>query len=123
MRTAWVLAWREGKVLLAKRAPHVSAPGIWSLPGGGVEENEAPALAARREFVEEMGSIPRWLVLDAVSHPDRVVVVVRILDRTWRPRLNAEHVEWGWFNPMKLPAPVHEKVLEQLGMNDWRRGM
>jgi 8-oxo-dGTP diphosphatase len=49
-----VCAWRDGKVLIAKRA---KAPfkGVWSLPGGHVELGETLRAAAHRELMEETG--------------------------------------------------------------------
>src|SRR5262245_38607753 len=33
--------------------------GAWSIPKGEYEENEEPLAAAKREFAEELGSVPR----------------------------------------------------------------
>ena len=47
--------WRDGKVLLVKRAK-APARDLWSLPGGHVEPGETLKDAALRELVEETGS-------------------------------------------------------------------
>lgn len=46
--------WREGSVLLARRAKPPLA-GLWSLPGGLVEVGERLKDAVRRELMEETG--------------------------------------------------------------------
>ena len=43
----------KDKVLLCKRNNLGSFPGMWSIPGGKLEENETPMDGAKREFLEE----------------------------------------------------------------------
>ena len=71
-RYAGILVKCNDKVLLCKRNAIGSFPGMWSLPGGKVEENETTKEAAYREFFEEtaididdqelnfIGLIPRY---------------------------------------------------------------
>lgn len=52
---AYALVRRGGTVLLTRlseRSPH---PGLWTLPGGGIDHGEAPATALAREVREECG--------------------------------------------------------------------
>ncbi|PWU57647.1 NUDIX hydrolase, partial [Micromonospora sp. S4605] len=44
-----------GRVLLARGSAACPYPGVWQLPGGGVEHAEHPAHAVVREFAEETG--------------------------------------------------------------------
>jgi 8-oxo-dGTP diphosphatase len=46
---------RDGKVLLMRRAGTGFFDGLWSLPGGHVEDGESLRDAARREAAEELG--------------------------------------------------------------------
>jgi len=50
---------RDGMVLLARRSPHRSTyPGVWSFPGGHVEQGETLAEALVRVVQEEVGVTP-----------------------------------------------------------------
>ncbi|MFF8408137.1 NUDIX domain-containing protein [Streptomyces omiyaensis] len=55
--SAYALAVREGRMLLTRlsEASPVFAPGVWHLPGGGVEPGEQPVEALAREVREETG--------------------------------------------------------------------
>jgi 8-oxo-dGTP diphosphatase len=45
----------DGRVLLTQRRADQPMPLLWELPGGKVEEGEAPADALGREIAEELG--------------------------------------------------------------------
>jgi 8-oxo-dGTP diphosphatase len=60
--TAAVILKKDDKILLLQRgetAPWM--PGLWNLPGGGIEEGETPEAAARRECWEETDLSPNSL--------------------------------------------------------------
>ncbi|MEL7059692.1 MAG: (deoxy)nucleoside triphosphate pyrophosphohydrolase [Acidobacteriota bacterium] len=44
----------DGRVLAARRAPHVADRGLWELPGGKPEAGESATDALRRELREEL---------------------------------------------------------------------
>lgn len=52
-RYAGVLVKCNNKVLLCKRNNQGSFPGMWSVPGGKMEQGEEPIESAMREFFEE----------------------------------------------------------------------
>jgi 8-oxo-dGTP diphosphatase len=56
-RVSLVAAFRDGKLLLGKRRDN----GMWTLPGGHLEEGEAPEKGALRELMEETGLKPTEL--------------------------------------------------------------
>ena len=53
-KAAFVYLKQDGKILMEQEGGHL-AMGLWSLPGGHVEEEESLAVAAIREVKEEGG--------------------------------------------------------------------
>lgn len=45
----------DGRVLLVRAAPGTGTPGVWSLPGGGVDHGEHPHQTVAREVAAETG--------------------------------------------------------------------
>ena len=45
----------DGRVLLVRAAPGTGTPGVWSLPGGGVDHGEHPHRTVAREVAGETG--------------------------------------------------------------------
>jgi len=59
----------KGEVLLLKRPDDAHCGGLWSFPGGKVEDDETPLQAAARELQEEAGLKGRqWRHLGNTSH-------------------------------------------------------
>ena len=54
---AYAVVVAAGQLLLTQLAPRTGAPGRWNLPGGGVDEGEAPEAAVIREVAEETGQV------------------------------------------------------------------
>ncbi len=52
---AYAYVERDGALLLTRNSPLGPNPGIWTLPGGGIDHGEAPAAAVVRELQEECG--------------------------------------------------------------------
>jgi 8-oxo-dGTP pyrophosphatase MutT (NUDIX family) len=97
---------KAGRVLLLKRAADGSDhAGTWATPGGKCRAGESAEKAALREAIEETGYNAGYAgqfhtrrVKDGVDY----TVFLRDVEEEFTPRLNAEHVEWGWFNPQEV---------------------
>ena len=99
----------EGRVLLARNSDASEFPGLWGLPGGGVEQGEHPDDAVVREFAEETGLTVRAGGLHAVlsdvarlpssgdlEHTDRLIYDVVPTGGALRPEAagTTDRVEW-----------------------------
>lgn len=97
------------RILVARRAPHKSAPGLWEFPGGKVEARESPSEALEREIHEEMGlSVKAQMTLDASETwvGDRVirleVIVCELLNDF--EGFSSDHDEFLWASKDDLPS-------------------
>jgi ADP-ribose pyrophosphatase YjhB (NUDIX family) len=73
-RYTGVIVKCKDKVLLCKRNNLGSFPGMWSIPGGKLEENETTQEGAKREFFEET----------AVDIDDKEITFVGVIPRHTR---------------------------------------
>ena len=57
-----IIVWKD-KILLHHRdnKPNIPYPDCWSLPGGGIEQDEIPAEGIVRELIEETSYSPKSL--------------------------------------------------------------
>lgn len=104
------VAESTGRVLLALRSRAVTFPGTWCVVGGMVERGETPAEAAIREAQEEVGySGPIDLYRGLVFRTQGFTYhnFVGFVPSQFRPVLNAESLEASWFDPKRLPEPIH----------------
>ena len=68
----------DGRVLIARRPPHVHQGGLWEFPGGKLEAGETASRALARELREELGiEVLRKRPLIRVAHryPDKSVLL------------------------------------------------
>ena len=92
------------KVLLCHRsAGRRWYPNVWDLPGGHVEENEAPPVALVRELHEELGIVIPEPTDPAFAHLQQPDFHCRIwVVREWIgvPHIASdEHDDMGWWPP------------------------
>jgi 8-oxo-dGTP diphosphatase len=140
---AAVLLEREGKLLLAQRAPDCPAfPGTWYLPAGYCEADEPPSAAAAREALEEVGlAVQVGRLSDAYYFDDDprgngllLVYEARAaegdpLPAPARGRAAGEIAAAGFFPPDGLPRPLcgagHDRAIrawQARALDRWRPG-
>jgi 8-oxo-dGTP diphosphatase len=98
------------RILLCRIAPSVAPGGIWTLPGGGLDFGESPAVAVLRELAEEAGYQGETVDLADVSdrlfpesdgggrlHAVRIVYRVRITRGELRDEVDGSTDTCAWF--------------------------
>lgn len=112
-RYAGVMVKWGDKILLCKRNNLGSFPGMWSVPGGKMEEGESSQESAKREFVEEtaynidgqelkfIGLLPRH-TRDGKKVKGLMYVYQLDTDQPIEPDFAAakdgeEHTDWNYF--------------------------
>ncbi|PCI43868.1 MAG: NTP pyrophosphohydrolase [Proteobacteria bacterium] len=113
------------ELLLLKRPDDVHCGGLWSLPGGKIENNEMPLQAALRELKEETnlsGKIWRHLGKSSHSYADRTLHFLLFV--CYCPDISNIHAEseYIWLKRDTLdPYPMPEankKLIDMLFMDE-----
>lgn len=110
---AIVLNARKDEIFLIKRAPHLSNPNKYALPGGFLDRDETTVQAILREVLEETGYQGKIITLFRVNdNPNRAkenrqnvdfVYLVEAREKTGES--DKEVSESGWHKLDKLPSP------------------
>lgn len=72
------VVWRDGKILITRRADHAHQGGLWEFPGGKLEPGETVQAALRRELNEEVGILiddAAPLIKIDYHYPDKRVIL------------------------------------------------
>ena len=94
----------DNKILLLKRSDDVNQwmPSKWALVGGGIETDETPIEACKREVFEETGlSIDKFIGTFAIKRNKNSVEHIfacRYLGEPTNIKLNGENSTYGWFD-------------------------
>ncbi len=112
----------QREALFLKRGPKGDHAGEWCFPGGGVEGDEEPHEAARREAIEETGMLPRWELapLDRRTSAEGVDFVTfgQPVAGRFEPKINDEHVGHVWAPLSRPPEPLHPGIKALLAGDD-----
>ncbi len=109
LAVAVVLRDSRGRVLLVKRGPGSSRPGLWSIPAGYMDYGEEVRAAGAREVLEETGLVVELgapvFVATNFHDPLKVSVCIWFDGRVVAgdPVAGSDAVEVGWFRLDELP--------------------
>jgi ADP-ribose pyrophosphatase YjhB (NUDIX family) len=117
-----VVVEMDGGIVLGRRAIEPGY-GLWCLPGGFVNDDEAPSDAAARECMEEIGAPVEMTGLIGVYHipkttaPSMIGIAYRgrIVNGA-HPIAGSEMLEIGVFRPDSIPPlafPSHQAVVSE----------
>lgn len=99
------------KILLCKRNNIGSYPGMWSIPGGKLEEDETTQEGARREFLEET----------AVDIKDMELTFIGLIPRHTRDGKKVKGLMYVYqLNVDECIEPDFEKAVDGEEHTDWK---
>jgi 8-oxo-dGTP pyrophosphatase MutT (NUDIX family) len=113
------VCFEDGTIFLAKRADE--PVGTWEGLGGHLDAGETEKEAARRETIEEGGSMPKinGIIKTVVSKTENggtyTLYIAELTSKEkekWKPVLNHEHSHAAWFS--KLPDDTHPALIKEL---------
>ena len=87
--------------------------GKWNVPKGHIQKGETPLEGSVREFTEEtqisLNGIPD--LLDSWDSKGGTFFLFKLKStKKFRPILNHEHTDWGYFDANDLPSPMNEEL-------------
>jgi 8-oxo-dGTP diphosphatase len=111
----------NNKILLLQRDYNagIKDPGCWQLPGGGVEENETPDEAIRRELKEEIGIVPSSLRFLISPSADVCVYYARLTEEEVKNiKKGTEGKDLRFFSFEELASlPLTTKLKETINLH------
>ena len=129
-RYTGVIVKHKDKILLCKRNNQGSFPGMWSIPGGKLEEGETTKEGAMREFFEEtavdisnkeltfVGIIPRHTRDGKKIKGLMYVYLLKVYNPIHPDLVNAidgeEHTECGYFSIDEITEEKSGEYLHKL---------
>ena len=121
--------WREGRLLIIKRAPNSDPyPGLWDVPGGSLHAGETVEQGMRRETQEETGlSLSRIHPLTTWFTGQREDLVIGLsflaTSGTETVALSEEHTDAVWMTPDQINdfdfPPNLAKEINWVISKDW----
>jgi 8-oxo-dGTP pyrophosphatase MutT (NUDIX family) len=106
--------------LLVQRSRSVDEGQTWGVPGGAIKAGEAPETAARRETLEEIGTLPSYRVTE-IQHQDCgggwvFHVICANVEDEFDAFCGQETDATGWFTREQMRnLPLHPGVRAWLG--------
>ena len=92
--------------------------GVWHVPKGHIMVGENPLEGSLREFTEEtqivLNGIPELAKTYDKDNGGLFYLFVLRGRRKFIPRLDHEHIDWGYFDVGDLPSPINDWVKETI---------
>jgi len=112
--TGGVLYYWNDKVLLCLG----ESSGKWHIPKGHIQIGEEPLAGSVREFTEEtqivLNGIPELVNTYKKEKGGEFYLYVLKGNTKFIPRINHEHIDWGYFDVGDLPSPINKWVKETI---------
>jgi len=120
---AAIILDKDGKILLVRRSPNITYPGLWCIPCGYLEYDEDVRVGIVREIEEETNLVIEPSEVFAVHsnfhNPQQHTVGIWFLSKvvSGTPLAGDDASELGWFEltePPDLAFPTDKLVLAEL---------
>ena len=112
--TGGVLYYWNDKVLLCL----CEHSGKWNVPKGHIQIGEDPLDGSVREFTEEtqivLNGIPELVNTYKKDNGGEFYLYVLKGKTKFIPRINHEHIDWGYFDIGDLPSPINDRGKETI---------
>ena len=112
--TGGVLYYWYDKVLLCLG----ENSGKWNIPKGHIMIGESSLKGSIREFTEEtqivLNGIPELENTYKKDNGGEFYLYVLKGKTKFIPRINHEHIDWGYFDIGDLPSPINDRVKETI---------
>lgn len=108
-----IITGQDGRVLLSLRRDR----DLWNLPGGGVDDSEAPWDATVREVLEETGLRINIQRLAGIYHkpgPNEISFAFQCTVAGGELTLTEEACEHRWFALDELPGNISQRQAERI---------
>lgn len=93
----------------------------WSIPGGGIEEDETLLEGITRECNEEIGCfLSDWKLIPIqkfVNNSFTYHTFFCEVDKEFIPELNNEHVGYAWVREGQYPKPLHPGLFSTVNID------
>ncbi|MDH1535682.1 (deoxy)nucleoside triphosphate pyrophosphohydrolase [Pseudomonas chengduensis] len=126
-QVAAAVIYRDGKILITRRAPGEKLAGMWEFPGGKLEADETPQACIIRELHEELGvesDAGEILTTSIYTYPggtiELIAVVVKLRSTALKLQVH-DLAEWALPNELLgydlAPAdiPIAEEIIRTYG--------
>ena len=114
----------NNNILLLKRSKTSTYSGYWTFLSGGMNKDESPIEALKREIIEEIVVNPNKIVYKFFKTYNDTNSIYNVfigeVNNEFKCILNDENEEYGWFSLDNLPTPLFPNLISKL--NDIFKG-
>lgn len=126
-QVAAAVVYRDGNILITRRAPGEKLAGMWEFPGGKLESGETPQSCIVRELREELGvesDAGEILTTSVFTYPGGTIELIAVIVSLQSTVLALHvHDRAKWVTPLDLlgyelaPAdiPIAEEIIRKYG--------
>lgn len=126
-QVAAAVVYRDGHILITRRAPGEKLAGMWEFPGGKLESGETPQSCIVRELREELGvesDAGEILTTSVFTYPGGKIELIAVIVSLRSAVLTLQvHDRAAWVTPQELlgyelaPAdiPIAEEIIRKYG--------